>query len=42
MAVKQTQAERLARIETDSTARFDRLEDKIDKVAEALSLHWPE
>jgi len=36
MAVKQTQAERLARIETDSTARFDRLEDKIDKVAEAL------
>jgi len=33
---KETQSQKLARIESDSTARFDRLEDKIDKLAEAL------
>ena len=33
---KETQSQRLERIELDSTARFDRLEDKIDKLAEAL------
>lgn len=32
----ETQAVKLARIETESTARFDRIEDKIDKLAEAL------
>jgi len=33
---KETQSQKLARIESDSTARFDRLESKIDKLAEAL------
>lgn len=32
----ETQAVKLARIEADSTARFDRIENKIDKLAEAL------
>lgn len=32
----ETQAVKLARIETESTARFDRIENKIDKLAEAL------
>jgi len=36
MATKETQSVKLARIEADSTARFDRLEGKIDKLAEAL------
>jgi len=36
MATKETQSEKLARIEIDSAARFDRLEDKLDKLAEAL------
>ena len=34
--VKETQSVKLARIEADSAQRFDRLEDKIDKLAEAL------
>jgi tetrahydromethanopterin S-methyltransferase subunit G len=33
---KETQSQKLARIESDSTTRFDRLESKIDKLAEAL------
>ena len=33
---KETQLERLARIETESSVRFDRLEDKIDKLADAM------
>ena len=32
----ETQAVKLARIEADSTARFDRIENKINKLAEAL------
>ena len=36
MATKETQAVKLARLEADSTTRFDRLESKIDKLAEAL------
>ncbi|MAI05330.1 MAG: hypothetical protein CMA07_07350 [Euryarchaeota archaeon] len=36
MATKETQAVKLARLEADSTVRFDRLEVKIDKLAEAL------
>ena len=36
MATTETQAVKLARIETESTARFDRIENKIDKLAEAL------
>ena len=32
----ETQSTKLARIEADSTARFDRIENKIDKLAEAL------
>jgi len=32
----ETHAVKLARIEADSTARFDRIENKIDKLAEAL------
>lgn len=32
----ETQAVKLTRIEAESTARFDRIEDKIDKLAEAL------
>lgn len=36
MATKETQAVKLARLEADSTVRFDRLEGKIDKLAEAL------
>ena len=30
--VKETQLERLARIEAESSVRFDRLESKIDKL----------
>lgn len=33
---KETQLERLTRIEADSTARFDRLEQKIDRLADAM------
>ena len=33
---KETQLERLARIESDSAVRFDRLEQKIDKLADAM------
>ena len=36
MATKYIQAVKLARLEADSTVRFDRLEGKIDKLAEAL------
>lgn len=36
MATKETQSAKLERIEVTSAARFDRLEDKIDKLAEAL------
>ena len=36
MATKETQAVKLARLEADSATRFDRLESKIDKLAEAL------
>mgnify|MGYP003625089981 FL=1 len=32
----ETQSSRLARIEMDSVARFDRLEQKLDRLAEAL------
>ena len=32
----ETQAVKLTRIEAESTARFDRIENKIDKLAEAL------
>jgi len=32
----ETQAVKLARLEADSTTRFDRIENKIDKLAEAL------
>ena len=32
----ETQAVKLTRIEAESTARFDRIETKIDKLAEAL------
>ena len=32
----ETQAVKLSRIEAESTARFDRIENKIDKLAEAL------
>jgi len=32
----ETQSQKLSRIESDSTARFDRLEVKLDKLAEAL------
>jgi len=32
----ETQSSRLARIEMDSVARFDRLEHKLDRLAEAL------
>ena len=32
----ETQSTKLARIESDSMARFDRIENKIDKLAEAL------
>ena len=33
---RETQTQRLERIEADSTARFDRLESKIDKLADAI------
>lgn len=33
---KETQAQKLSRIELDSMTRFDRLESKIDKLAEAM------
>ena len=33
---RETQLERLARIESDSAVRFDRLERKIDKLADAM------
>lgn len=36
MATRETQSIKLERIEAESTARFDRLESKIDKLAEAL------
>ncbi len=36
MATKETQSVKLARLEADSTVRFDRIEVKIDKLAEAL------
>ena len=32
----ETQAVKLARLEADTTTRFDRIENKIDKLAEAL------
>jgi hypothetical protein len=33
---RETQATKLSRIEADSTARFDRIEDKIDKLSDAI------
>jgi hypothetical protein len=33
---RETQATKLSRIETDSTARFDRIENKIDKLSDAI------
>lgn len=36
MATKETQSERLARIEAHSGVRFDRIEEKLDKLGEAM------
>lgn len=33
---RETQGTKLSRIEADSTARFDRIEDKIDKLSDAI------
>ena len=33
---RETQGSKLSRIEADSTARFDRIEDKIDKLSDAI------
>ena len=33
---RETQGSKLSRIETDSTARFDRIENKIDKLSDAI------
>jgi hypothetical protein len=33
---RETQATKLSRIEADSTARFDRIENKIDKLSDAI------